>query len=208
MKSLTKFVINIGLMILLAIAGIWVIMALLKVYTNHNDAVVVPDIKGMTIEEAQTLLASQDLILNVTDSVYSSTHPRGVILEFTPGGGAKIKRHRSVYATINTFQIAQKRIPKISEVSMRQAEALLRSSGFTNISIAYVSGPYNDLALRVTDASGRELKEGTLVAYNSKLILEVSSNNINSLYNEDAMLAPEDSLGTGEDEAQIDEDFL
>ncbi|MDO4790478.1 MAG: PASTA domain-containing protein [Porphyromonas sp.] len=207
MKSLTKFIINIALMVVLAFAGIWVIMALLKVYTNHNDAVVVPELKGLTIEEAQSVLASQDLTLSITDSIYSASQPRGVILEFTPSVGSKVKRHRSVYATVNTFQVAQKRIPKISEISMRQAEAILRSVGFTNITISYVSGPYNDLALRVTDAAGRELKEGTMVAYNSKIILEVSSNNVESLYNGDLSLEA-DSLETDADDGVIDEDFL
>lgn len=174
-KTLTILLLNILAMVVIGILLIFLTLYFLKIYTKHNDAVTVPDLNGLTEVEAMRELEKLDLYLEVTDSVYNNSEPRGVILEYVPAVGSKIKRNRYVYATINSKQVAMKKIPRVFEVSMRQAEALLMSNGFVDVKIKYVGGAYRDLALRVTDERGRELKEGDKVPYNQPLILEVTS---------------------------------
>ena len=44
---------------------------LLDVYTHHGEAVKVPDLSGMTREEAMNAVRSMDLDLEIVDSIYT-----------------------------------------------------------------------------------------------------------------------------------------
>lgn len=203
-KPIVVLLLNILAMVVISILLIVLSLQFLKRYTRHNDVVLVPDIKGLTEEQANKVLAEKDLMLNITDSVYNAQEERGVVLDFTPMAGSKIKRNRYIFATINTKQVAMKKMPRVYEVSMRQAEALLMSNGFVNVTIKYVGGAFRDLAQRVTDENGREFKEGEMVPYNTPLILEVTSDK--PQYFEDDLNGYTDT--TEIEDGVLDEDFF
>ena len=43
---------------------------LLKAVTNHNEEITVPDLTGMSYDEAEKYLSARDMRAEVTDSVY------------------------------------------------------------------------------------------------------------------------------------------
>lgn len=177
-------------------------------YTHHGEAVRVPDLAGLTPEEAVEQLRPLDLVPEIVDSIFTEGMAPGVILKTTPGAGSIIKKHRTLFVTINTTMVERVVMPSVYDSSRRRAEAALRSAGFSDITIRAVPGRYNDLALEVTDrATGQVIRPGTELPYNTPLILSVTSTtSLDSLYQarEDSLLAlPEE--GTME---EFDEEDL
>lgn len=168
------FVINIGIAIVLTLVLIWGALKGLDIYTQHGQAVVVPDVKGLSLQEAETFFQNNGLSYSVIDSVHSKSVKPGSIVEVSPEAGSKVKEGRIIYVTINAFSAQTASIPDVTDMSFRQAQALLAAQGFTSIEIAYVQGQYKDLAIGV-EANGRRLNEGDKVPLTTPLLLKVSS---------------------------------
>lgn len=145
----------------------------LKGYTLHNQAIVVPDVKGLQLEEASTFFENNDLRYTVIDSVYTKDVPPGAIYEMVPGAGSKVKEGRIIFVTLNARTVQTASVPDVADLSFRQAYALLQSKGFTSIDILYVAGRYRDLALSV-ELRGQPLKPGERVPVAAQLVLKVS----------------------------------
>ncbi len=175
-KKWKVLLINLSLMAALVLIVIWVTLAWLQRYTRHNDIVQVPDIIGMSVDEAATLLAQSNLYINVTDSVYDEKATPGAIVETVPKVYSKIKRERAIYVVINTVSVMKRIVPEIREISMRQALATLQTIGFTQITVQYVGGSHNDLALYLRTQDGRTVSPGEKLPFNTPLVLVVSSN--------------------------------
>ena len=65
------FVINLLLVIVVSCGVVYGVLAWLDSYTRHNQAVVVPDVKGMKLEDAAEFFGNNKLRYNVIDSVFS-----------------------------------------------------------------------------------------------------------------------------------------
>ena len=94
------FVANLLLAGLITLVLLGVVMAWLSSYTRHNEAVVVPDVKGLKIEEAAAFFERSNLRYNVIDSVFSNEVPSGAIVEMVPEAGSKVKDGRIVFLSV------------------------------------------------------------------------------------------------------------
>lgn len=113
----------------------------LDIYTRHGEAMVVPDVKGMSVAEAEQVFRNQGLTCLVSDSTYVKNLPAGCILEYNPSAGQKVKEGRIIYLTINTLNIPLQVVPDVADnSSLRQAEARILASGFKLAEIQYMSG--------------------------------------------------------------------
>lgn len=107
------------------------VLAALDAYTRHGEAVVVPDVKGLSLAEAQTMFADRGLNCVVADSSYVKNLPAGCILDYSPTAGQRVKEGRMVYLTINALDIPLQEVPDVADnSSVRQAEARLLAAGF------------------------------------------------------------------------------
>ena len=174
------FVINLLLMIVVTCGVVYGVLSWLDTYTRHNQAVVVPDVKGMSLEEADAPLRKSGLRYSVIDSVFSKEVAPGAIVEVVPGVGSKVKEGRILFITINALTSQMAAIPEVADLSFRQAYALLRSRGFSSIEIEYVAGDYKDLVMGL-ELNGRPLAKGDQVLLTAPLLLKVSSGDPNML---------------------------
>ena len=181
------YVLNLLLAVIVACGLIYGTLKRLDKYTRHNDAVVVPDVKGLRVEEAAEFFKNNNLRYNVIDSVFSKDVSPGAIVELVPSAGSKVKEGRIVFITVNAMTSQMATIPEVEDLSFRQAYALLRARGFENVEIEYVPGDFKDLAVSV-DLRGRTLSKGEHVPLTAPLVLKVSSG--------EAEILPEDSLST------------
>lgn len=188
------FVLN--LLLAIVITGVVIVGTLkwLDVYTRHNEAVVVPDVKGLGITEAAEFFKNSHLRYNVIDSVFSKDVKPGAIVELKPQAGSKVKEGRIVFVTVNALTSQMATIPDVADLSFRQAYAILRARGFEKVEIEYVPGDYKDLALGV-ELNGRLLGKDEHVPLTAPLILKVSSG--------DAEL-PSDTLGLPDAETPVE----
>ena len=98
-------------------------------YTRHGQARPVPDFVGLTMEQTVKLAKKSSLRYQVIDSIYTAAVPRGCIAEQNPKPGFKVKKWRTVVLTINAFHPEMVAMPNLVDLSLRQAEALIESSG-------------------------------------------------------------------------------
>ena len=168
------YVLNLLLAVVVACALIYGTLVWLVKYTRHNEAVVVPDVKGLKIEEAAEFFKNNNLRYNVIDSVFSKDVDPGAIVELVPSAGSKVKEGRIVFITVNALTSQMATIPEVEDLSFRQAYALLKARGFEKVEIEYVPGDFKDLAVSV-DLRGRTLAKGEHVPLTAPLVLKVSS---------------------------------
>ena len=144
-------------------------------YTRHGQAVVVPDVKGLSVEKAAEFFKKSNLRFEVVDSVYNKDEKLlpGTIVETIPVAGTKVKENRNVYITINAFSSKMGIVPNVKDQSQRQAVARLNAAGFKYVQLKYVHGAYRDLTLGL-ECKDRELEPGTRLPLDAKLILLVS----------------------------------
>jgi beta-lactam-binding protein with PASTA domain len=92
-KTLLKIVLLYG--ILIAVSWFW-----LKWYTDHGEYVTVPELRGMSLEEAISALEDRNLQYLVVDSVYDRKATPGAILDQNPSPESQVKEGRQVFLTI------------------------------------------------------------------------------------------------------------
>ena len=191
------FVWNFLLMIVVGCALIYGTLAWLDYYTRHNEAVIVPDVKGLSMNEAKSFFDNTGLRYNVIDSVFSNDVNPGAIVEVVPEPGSKVKEGRIVFVTINALTAQMAIIPEVADLSFRQAYALLRSLGFKNIEVEFVPGDYKDLAVGV-ERNAQMINRGERVPLASTLTLIISNGEkeIDSLSLDSLNVMPVESLNS------------
>lgn len=159
---------NLLIALAIGIAILLILLSFLKRYTEHGIEVEVPNVMGMYIEEANTLVAHEGLQLEVIDSTYSKKVPLGTIVEQTPVANSHCKHGRPIYVIINSKTVRQVPLPDLHDISYRQAEATLRSLNLGVGNCIYEPSEYRDLVLDVRKGGkslqpGERLDEGSLV---------------------------------------------
>lgn len=183
-----------NLLLTVVVSGVLIFCTLewLDSYTRHNEAVVVPDVKGLDVGEAAEFFDNNNLRYNVIDSVFSKDVRPGAIVELVPRAGSKVKEGRIVFLTVNAHTSQMGVIPEVEDLSFRQAYAQLRARGFEKIDIEYVPGDFKDLVVAV-ESRGRSLHKGDRVPLTSPLVLRVSSGDAEPL-SVDSLTEPVESL--------------
>ena len=167
-------------LLIMAVAACLIVYFTLKsidAYTNHDQAVYVPDIKGLQIEDAEPFLTNNQLYYAIIDSIYSKEWAPGAIVDLSPEANSKVKKNRIISITINAKTEETAPVPEIDDLSYRQAYALLKAHGFANVEMKYVSGEFRDLAVGV-EYGGQLVSSGTRVPLDATLILVISDGDI------------------------------
>ena len=150
------------------------VMKWLDVYTRHGEAVVVPDVKGMTVDEASKMFRNHGLVCVVSDSNYVKNKAAGIVLDVNPGAGQKVKEGRTIYLTINTLSIPLRAVPDVADnSSLRQAQAKVLAAGFKLTEIQLMNGE-KDWVYGIK-YQGRSLNAGDKVPLGAALTLMVGN---------------------------------
>ena len=140
-KANRFFWVNIIAMVVVAVLIVFGALKGLDIYTRHGQAVVVPDVKGMSVSEADKMFRDQGLTYVVSDSNYVKNKPSGIILDLNPSVGQKVKEGRTIYLTINTLSTPLCVVPDVADnSSVRLAQAKLMAAGFKLTENRMVSG--------------------------------------------------------------------
>ena len=165
---------NILIAIVLVVVLAWVSLICIDFYTRHGEYEVMPDLRGSYVEEAEILLKSKGLYAQVIDSVYVRGKKLGTIIDQIPEPNSSVKRNRPIYLIINSRQARQVALPELSDVSYRQADAMLQSIGLTVASVEYAPSEFKDLVIDVK-YRGRTLLPGTHIPEGSSVVLVVGN---------------------------------
>lgn len=117
------------------------VMIFISNYTRHGESIEVPDLRGLKPEAAMMRLEALGLSGVVTDTGYVTTKPPYTLLEQSIAPGKHLKIGRTLTFTINGNGARPVLIPDLANnTSVREAEARLRTLGFTQIKYKYIDG--------------------------------------------------------------------
>ena len=173
------YVKNLLLIVLVFFLIVFCLKWWLNIYTHHGQAVVVPDVKGLKIEQAVEFFENNDLRFEIIDSVYNKSTIPGVIVETIPIAGTKVKKNKNIYITINAYSSQTNIIPEVDDQSYRQAVTKLNAAGFKNTQVKYIPAAYRDLVIGL-EYKGRKIFPGERLPLDSRLLLLVSDGTQNS----------------------------
>lgn len=138
LKSKT-FLIQIGLALLVVVILVFGMMQWLKSTTNHGEFVEVPDLSKMSVLDMRSVVEDAKLRYEVLDSAnYNPNYPRFSIIEQDPPAGNKVKENRMIYVTVNPSGYKKVTIPKIIQVTKRNATSMLRAVGLDVQRVTYI----------------------------------------------------------------------
>ena len=171
------FWINLIAMPVVVIAVILGVLHWLDVYTHHGESIIVPNVNGLPVKEAQNEFSKKNLRVEIVDSNYVKGILAGAVLEQKPAAGSKVKIGRTIYLTINTGEAPKVTIPDIIDnSSFRQAEARLRALGFKLTEPEYIEGE-KDWIYGVK-YNGKELTSGEKIPREAVLTLCVGDDKL------------------------------
>ncbi len=170
---------------LLVFVGVNAVLALivwgvLGWYTSHGDAIAVPPLRGLSMEDAQRELEERGLRVMVVDSVFAEGLDPAAVVMSDPESGFKVKSGRTVYLTLNLSDLPSMPVPNLTDLSLRKATMDLTNKGFVVGQL--IMRP--DLAHQVVlggQYKGREVRTGQMLPKGSVIDLLVGFNNSDSL---------------------------
>jgi len=167
-KFLKHLLIAIGIMILL----IWLTLKSLSWYTKHSDYIIVPDFRGQYIHEVLGSVNNRNYQFSIVDSIFDSEKSSGSILSQDPYPGSKVKKNRMIYLTITTVIPEKTTMPDLRDLTLRQAQTMLESSGLKLGRILYIRS-FDEDAVQNQLFEGHSIRAGAVLDKGSRIDLTV-----------------------------------
>jgi len=162
--------IAIGITILLIIIS----LQILSLYTFHGDSQALPDFSGWTPQRVSEFCEENDLKFQVVDSVFVKDYQPGTIVDQSPDSGFHVKKHRTVYLTINAKEAEKIPMPNLVDLSLRQAKSTLDHRGLFLGQIDYKPDMAVGIVLKQS-LDNEILPPGKLIPKGSTINLTVGS---------------------------------
>ncbi len=166
--------INLGLMVVAGCVVIWLLLTWLDTWTAHGHYELVPEVKGLTYDEACRQLHEAGFTPELTDSIYDTKSRPGTVIDQNPKTGTKVKEGRVVYLTITAFSPKNVTLPKLTDVSLRQARSILEGLGIRRIHVVEVPSEFRGLVIAVK-RDGQPITAGARVPVTAAITLEVGA---------------------------------
>lgn len=110
-------------------------------FTRHGEYITVPDVAGMTEDEAAEIIMSSGLRYEISDFKYDSNLSEGQIIEQRPKAGSNVKAERIIHLTANSGKVPKKALPDVADnSSLRAAESKLLGAGFKLTEPEFIPG--------------------------------------------------------------------
>jgi len=158
----------IGANVLLFLAVIFI----LKLYTRHDEAILIPDLKGKSDAEARAILEDLGLEMVVTDSLFLPEAAPGTVRDQSPKAGSAVKGGRIIFISI--FKKTPPMVPiNVKEGDHVQIASLRLSNKGIKFQVQYA--PNNSMigVVMKIEHNGRELKFGELLEHGETVLLTV-----------------------------------
>jgi beta-lactam-binding protein with PASTA domain len=175
-KCWNNFYVRHGILAVLTITIlIFGTLLLLNIISRHGQTYAVPDFSNMRPADAALLAENSSVMLVVDDSIYTVRKPRGVIVEQNPKPNTRVKKNRKIFVRVNAQNIRKTTAPRVVDVSLRQARAMLESRGLAVGRLTFTPDLAHGIVLSQSYA-GRPLAAGTRLPIESRIDLEIGQN--------------------------------
>ena len=134
--------------------------------SSEESTVKVPDLRGMTEEEARDELSKYELGLDVVGEEPSNEYEAGEIKSHTPGPDETVEKHTTIEVILSTGEEAETvAVPDVVNKEESQAEQMLRDAGLkvTKGEAQYSSDVEEGYVISCNPDVGTEVDEGSSV---------------------------------------------
>lgn len=144
----------------------------LPMRTNHGESITVPDLRKMNAAELENFLDERDLRYEVSDCTFVPKVPPLTVISQYPQPGSKVKEGRKIYVTVVYRTAPLVKMPKLTDMTQRSAQMLLKSAGLELGNLRYVPDLAQGAVLKQL-YKGEEILPEQPIAKGSKIDLEV-----------------------------------
>ena len=125
--------------------------------------ITMPDITGMTLDQARTRLKSLGLVIGKITTASDDSKEDGVILRQSPPGDSKVTKGATVDVTVNRVKSKKVELPNLVGMTVKDAKDALTSLG---LNVGAISGAGDDTAVitQQSPEAGSSLDANTSVA--------------------------------------------
>lgn len=142
----------------------------LNEYTLHGQTINVPDFTGKKIEKLDEFIADSKMQYIIIDSVYKTDKPRGTVVDQDPPAVSLVKEGRKIYLTVNAKMPMRVGLPNLTDVTLRQATAILEYYGLRVGNKKYIPDQCFNCVLRM-EIKGNRAEAGMMVEKNTTVDL-------------------------------------
>ncbi len=174
MRLWVKVCIHLFVMFVTLIFIFWLSTLWLDSWTGHGEYEEVPEVEGLSYDDACARLLQQGFSVEISDSVYEDRIKPGYVVGQIPKVNAKVKEGRTVYLTVNAFYPRAVSLPMLVDMSQRQALSILESHGFKNVRVVEVPSEFRDLVMSAR-YDGKPVTAGVRVPVSARIVLEVGA---------------------------------
>lgn len=148
---------------------VMVLFVSLRYYTRHGEGKPVPNLKGLSVENAVQLLESEGFRYQI-DSVFIMDKKAGLVLEQDPDPNTNVKDNRMIYLTIVSSQTPDVNFPDIENKTLVEAQAMLSNYGLKIGDTTYQADIARDAILGFSFA-GQAIRIGQKIPKGSRIDL-------------------------------------
>ena len=132
---------------------------------DKSGKVTVPDVRGMSEEDARALLNKKRLGIHVVTRKESKKYKAGKISKQTPEAGEKVSKHTKVEVVVSSGLVGSKKaIPDVRGMSETEAQNELEEAGFkVTSSFQYDDSVESGKVISTTPEAGTKAEKGSTV---------------------------------------------
>lgn len=138
-------------------------MLLMPAYTNYNDGVTVPDVTKVELSEADSMLTTYGLRFEISERRSNPAYPADYVIDQDPTPSEIVKPNRKIYLTVNTVSTPKVEVPKVVNLSLRNAKIQLQNYGLVVGTVSYESSRFKNSVLRQSIPAGQTVDKGSVV---------------------------------------------
>jgi len=143
----------------------------LEDYTLHGETISVPDYQGMLWSDTLGQ-ADPNFELIISDSIYQKGAKKNLIIEQDPAPQTTVKQGRKIYLTVSSSRPPTVSMPKLVDLSLRQATSLMDIYGLQIGELTYKPDLCTNCILE-QKISGKSLPAGARLRKGTKIDLVV-----------------------------------
>ena len=149
----------------------------LTIYTKHNNYQIVPNFEGVQIAQLPLLIENENLRYEIIDSSRFDPEKASLsVITHLPSKGSEVKENRKIYFTVNPSGYRKVTVPNLIQITKRNAESMIKSSGFEIGDYSYKDNIGKDMVLEIK-FEGKIIKPGELLPRTSKIDLVLGNGN-------------------------------
>lgn len=163
------------IMLVISVVTVSFIGISLNAITKHGQEYELQDFTGMNARQLHDIEQDSNIIdfeFVIIDSVFVPNKKGGTVLTQDPVAGSKVKKGRKVYLSIVAMSMPKIEMPNLIDLSLRQAENMLKTNDLKLGQIIYKASKYPNAVLEQR-YKGRIIEQGKQIPYQSEITLIV-----------------------------------